>query len=105
MTGRWHRYSAAVTRTRRWRALRLEALRRDGFRCVQCGGRHRLEVDHIKPVRSHPELSFDLGNLQTLDARCHAHKTRVDMGLPPTDQRRLRWRDFTVDLQTPRKEL
>lgn len=78
---RYHRYSAAVLRSRRWKALRLQVLRRDGWRCVKCGGLHRLEVDHIKPVRTHPELAFDLANLQTLDARCHSRKTRVEVGL------------------------
>ena len=89
---RWHRHSAAVTRTRRWKALRLQALRRDGWRCVKCNGRYRLEVDHIKPVRSHPELAFDLTNLQTLDARCHGRKTRQDMGFDAPDPDRDAWR-------------
>lgn len=102
---RHHRYSAAVTRTRRWKALRLEALRRDGFRCVSCGGRRRLEVDHIKPVRSHPELAFDLANLQTLDARCHGRKTRTEIGLPEPDPRRLAWRAFVSDLSPSRKDI
>jgi 5-methylcytosine-specific restriction enzyme A len=102
---RLHRYSDAVTRTRRWKALRLQALRRDGWRCVKCGGRRRLEVDHIRPVRSHPELSFELSNLQTLDARCHSRKTRVEIGLgAEPDPRREEWRAFINELSTPRKE-
>ncbi|WP_218037266.1 HNH endonuclease [Reyranella soli] len=87
-----------MTRTKRWRALRLQALRRDGWRCVQCGKPGR-EVDHIKPVRSHPELAFVLDNLQTLDARCHTRKTRRDIGLPETDPRRDEWRALVS--QTP----
>ena len=31
----------------------------------KCGALGRLEVDHILPVRTHPELAFDLANLQT----------------------------------------
>lgn len=42
------------------------AKRRDGFRCVKCGQRIRLEVDHVLPVRDRPDLAFDLSNLQTL---------------------------------------
>ena len=56
----WNRPSAPVIRSPRWPALRLAAKRRDDWRCVQCGARGRLEVDHVKPVRTHPELAFDL---------------------------------------------
>jgi len=95
---RYHRYSAAVLKSRRWKALRLQALRRDGWRCVKCGEPGR-EVDHIKPVRTHPELSFELSNLQTLDGRCHSRKTRIEIGLGEApDPRREDWRAL---LKTP----
>jgi len=99
---RYHRYSAAVIRSRRWRALRLQALRRDGWRCVKCGGRRRLEVDHVKPVRTHPELAFVLDNLQTLDAPCHSRKTRIEIGLgaEDNDPRREAWRNL-LNERTP----
>jgi 5-methylcytosine-specific restriction endonuclease McrA len=87
----WFRHSRAVTRTRRWAALRLEALRRDGFRCVECGGRSRLQVDHVQPVRTHPELAWSLGNLQTLCGRCHGAKTRNEIGIPGTTPQRRAW--------------
>lgn len=87
-------YSGPVIRSARWSALRLAALRRDGWRCVSCGTRGRLEVDHIKPVRTHPELSFALDNLQPLCARCHARKTAIECGFAPLDPRRQAWRDL-----------
>lgn len=90
---RWHRHSAAVTRTPQWKALRLMALRRDGWKCVQCGARGRLEVDHIQPVRTAPELAFDLGNLQCLCAACHTRKTRLEIGHPPLSEGRQQWRE------------
>ncbi|WP_392662479.1 HNH endonuclease [Amaricoccus sp. B4] len=90
---KWHRPSSAVHRDKRWPALRLMAKRRDHFRCVKCFGRGRLEVDHIKPVRTHPELSFDLNNLQTLCGRCHGAKTRKEVGLPELSEDRRAWRD------------
>lgn len=31
-------------------ALRYKVLKRDGFKCVLCGGNDRLEIDHILPV-------------------------------------------------------
>ena len=75
----------------------VAAKRRDGLRCVQCGARGRLEVDHVQPVRSHPELAFDLDNLQTLCASCHSRKTR---NRSPASRRtsipqRAAWRDST----------
>lgn len=89
----YHRHSAKVTRSKQWQALRFEALRRDGFACVQCGARGRLEVDHKVPVRYAPELSFDLGNLQSLCRRCHSKKTRLEVGHPPLSAARQAWRD------------
>jgi 5-methylcytosine-specific restriction endonuclease McrA len=91
-------HSAPVLRSTRWPALRLAALRRDGFRCVQCHARGRLEVDHIKPVRTHPELGFELENLQSLCAVCHARKTRIECGHAPLDPRRQQWRNLVRKL-------
>lgn len=91
---RYHRHSATVLRSKRWPALRYAAKRRDGWACVQCGDKHRLEVDHIKPVRTHPGLAFDLGNLQTLCGACHARKTRLECGHPSLSPERQQWRDL-----------
>lgn len=98
------RHSAAVCRSPRWQGLRFLAKRRDGFRCVQCGAVGRLEVDHIKPVRTHPELSFDLANLQCLCPRCHSRKTRIEVGLDEVDPKRQAWRNLVRDIANPRKE-
>ena len=95
------RYSRHITRGPRWRALRLEALRRDGWACVQCGGRHRLEIDHIEVVRIAPERAFDLTNLQTLCASCHTRKTRIECGHPVLSPERQQWRDLLQSQQKP----
>ena len=68
--------------SKEWKALRLQALRRDGYRCVMCGedinGKGLSRVDHIKPVRDYPSLALSLGNLRCLCAPCdnrrHAEK-------------------------------
>ena len=86
------RYSAAVLRSQRWKGVRYQAKRHDGWQCVQCGAKGRLEVDHIQPVRSHPERAFDLSNLQTLCVSCHARKTRIEIGLGREDPAREAWR-------------
>ena len=99
MSRRWHRHSAPNIASRRWKALRVQALRRDGFVCVQCGARHRLEVDHIQPVRDRPDLSFDLSNLQVLCAACHTRKTRLECGHPELSPERRKWRDLVADMR------
>ena len=95
----WTRHSASVTRTRRWKALRIEALRRDGFACVTCGARHDLEIDHVQPVRDAPDRAFDLTNLQTLCPACHARKTRLEIGLGKIDPKREAWKTLLQDMQ------
>ncbi|MBP0614288.1 HNH endonuclease [Jiella mangrovi] len=97
----YKRAGADIYRTPRWKALRALAKRRDGYRCVQCGAAGDLEVDHIKPVRTHRELAFDLSNLQTLCVPCHSRKTRVEIGLAEIDPRRQAWRDLVNEL-TPK---
>jgi 5-methylcytosine-specific restriction endonuclease McrA len=104
---KYKRHSAVVTRSPRWPALRLAAKRRDGFKCVSCGARGQLEVDHIVPVRKCPELSFVLENLQTLCVACHSRKTRIEVGWQDdVDPKRQAWRDFIRALaQSPKGEL
>ncbi len=93
------RHSRRITRGPRWRALRMQALERDGWQCVQCGTRHRLEVDHVQPVRTHPELAHALSNLQCLCGRCHARKTRLEVGHKPLSPERQQWRELLQDMQ------
>ncbi|PRY86774.1 HNH endonuclease [Donghicola tyrosinivorans] len=95
----YKRHSARVTRSARWKSLRLQALERDDWKCVQCGERRRLEVDHIKPVRTHPELSFSLANLQCLCGPCHSRKTRIEIGLGRPDPKRDAWKKLVRDMQ------
>jgi 5-methylcytosine-specific restriction enzyme A len=100
----YSRHSKRVTATRRWQVLRHQILERDGWACTcGCGQtRGRLEIDHIKPVRTHPELAFDPANLQTLAASCHTRKTRLECGHPPPVQSPARdaWAQAVADLAT-----
>lgn len=100
------RHSARVTRGQRWKALRLQALERDGWQCVQCGERRGLECDHVLPVRDRPELAHVLTNLQILCGRCHARKTRLEVGHRPLPAKRQAWRDLLRSMQrtSPEKE-
>ena len=81
---------ANMYRTPRWRKLRLEVLRRDAYTCVMCGasvrGKGQARVDHIRPVKIHPELAWDKTNLRTLcptcDNRRHSEKMRKTEAVP-----------------------
>ena len=95
----YKRHSAKVTRGPRWKALRMQALDRDDWQCVQCGARQRLECDHVLPVRDRPDLSYTLSNLQILCGRCHARKTRLEVGHKPLTPKRLKWRDLLRQMQ------
>ena len=64
-----------VAASSRWRAVRNEALLRDGYRCCQCRRAGALAVDHIVPVHRGGE-QYELTNLQTLCRRCHLLKHR-----------------------------
>ena len=92
------RHSKAVTRTKRWAVLRQAILERDGWKCRCCGERRRLEVDHVKPVRTHPELSFNPANLQALCGPCHTRKTRLECGHKEKSPARKAWAEAVADL-------
>lgn len=94
------RHSKRVTATRRWQVLRAAVLERDGWACVDCGARGRLEIDHIKPVRTNPELAFDPANCAARCASCHTRKTRIECGhpAPKTTPERDAWGQAVADL-------
>jgi 5-methylcytosine-specific restriction endonuclease McrA len=84
--------------------MRMAILERDGFRCRECGAHGRLEIDHVKPVRTHPKLAWDPDNLQALCASCHTKKTRIECGHPAPDPRRNDWRDAVSELEAGGKK-
>jgi 5-methylcytosine-specific restriction enzyme A len=87
----YKRHGASIYKTERWKAVRLMAKRRDGWKCVSCGIKGvRLEVDHIKALRN-GGAPYDLNNLQSLCARCHTKKTRIECGHPEKTPERKAW--------------
>lgn len=52
--------------------LRYAVLERDGFKCVLCGSKDLLEIDHIKPVAFGG--TDEITNLQTLCYACNQGK-------------------------------
>ncbi|WP_299907673.1 HNH endonuclease signature motif containing protein [uncultured Paracoccus sp.] len=96
--GRFPRFGSAIYRTPQWKAVRLLAKRRDGWRCVTCGAKGRIEVDHIAPLRN-GGAPYDLDNLQCLCPACHARKTRLEIGLGRDDPERNAWKNLLRDMQ------
>lgn len=104
----YRRYSRPITRTKRWKVLRMAILERDGWACVDCGTRKgRLEIDHIKPVRTHPELAYDPDNCATRCQTCHIRKTKIECGYsaPEISPDRKAWAkavaELAADTETP----
>lgn len=93
------RHSRRITRGPRWKALRQQALERDGWACVRCKTPRRLECDHILPVRTHPDLAYDLNNLQILCGACHTKKTRKEIGSKELTPERREWRELLRSMQ------
>ena len=91
----YFRHSRRVTASKRWKALRYEVLRRDQFRCVKCGSRRKLEVDHIVSVKQDASLSYEIENLQVLCKVCHASKTRAEIHGPLSPERAA-WKDLVM---------
>lgn len=65
-----------------WRKLRYKVLKERGARCECCGRTPndgaRMNVDHIKPRRKHPELALTEPNLQILCNECNHGKGNWD---------------------------
>jgi hypothetical protein len=57
--------SSGQKRSSKWRKVRKEFLK-DNSECAACGSTTKLEVHHIKPFHSHPELELEKSNLITL---------------------------------------
>lgn len=52
--------------------VRIKVFQKDGFKCVSCGEKNRLTVDHIIPVVAGG--GDDFSNLQTLCVWCNSSK-------------------------------
>lgn len=65
-----------------WKQVRYEVLKSSRGVCLLCGrGRAEgaiLQVDHIKPRRTHPHLALDINNLQVLCSACNQGKGSRD---------------------------
>jgi 5-methylcytosine-specific restriction endonuclease McrA len=95
--------SVAFLESHQWRQVRFRVLSHYGSRCMCCGavpkGNIVMNVDHIKPRKTHPELALEFDNLQVLcnvcnhgkgnwsdiDLRGNASKKKKESKPPSTD--------------------
>lgn len=68
--------------SREWLDLRYQTLKRHKGSCQACGAKgsaiNPIQVDHIKPRSTHPELALVSGNLQVLCRHCNLGKSNKD---------------------------
>ena len=61
-----------------WTRLRMHAISLYGRKCMCCGASPEtgevMNVDHVKPRKTHPEMALDLRNLQILCGTCNKGK-------------------------------
>lgn len=84
-----------------WQVTRHKALERAGYECEDCKDegkltinqnnpdKHKLlDVDHIEPLETHPELAFDLDNLRV---RCVRHHNIKEGRFVPGQRKVNKW--------------
>ena len=74
----------------------MRALDRDGWACVLCGRKGRLEVDHKRPIEDGGDL-YVLANLQTLYRNCHILKSKGEQQRARTPDDVRAWREFVAE--------
>lgn len=68
-------------RSERWLKLRYEMIKKHGRTCMACGRKAPevvIQIDHIKPRSKHPELTWEVNNLQVLCIDCNRGKSDLD---------------------------
>jgi hypothetical protein len=64
----------SAKRSSKWSKVRAEHLLKEPI-CMVCGSDKQIEVHHMKPFNTHPELELEPSNLITL---CESKKRGVD---------------------------
>lgn len=60
--------------SKRWKNLKKLIINNNPI-CNLCRSELATEIDHIKPIKTNPELAYSISNLQPLCKRCHSRKT------------------------------
>ena len=54
-----------------YKQWRLQVYQRDGYKCVKCGSKEKLNAHHIFAWQFYPEKRYDVNNGMTLCEKCH----------------------------------
>ena len=83
-----------------WKNIRQIVLKRDNYECQHCKENGKvtnqytvkeLDIDHIKPLETHPHLAYELDNLMTLCVNCHNIKENRHWKQKPKKWNDERW--------------
>jgi 5-methylcytosine-specific restriction endonuclease McrA len=68
--------NSGFLQTHEWKTLRAKVVAHYGGKCMRCGAvpKRGVNVDHIKPRKTHPELALEFENLQVLCGACNKKK-------------------------------
>ena len=71
-------FAKAFYKSKAWRVVREQALRRDAYTCHDCEGR-ATEVHHKNPITpeniNDPNITLNIDNLESLCWPCHNKRT------------------------------
>jgi len=60
--------------SKEWKSLRLEILKRDNYKCLECSSKKELQVHHTYYPENGNILDVENESLITLCKRCHSKK-------------------------------
>lgn len=68
------KYPDKFYKSKAWLDVRTLVFSVFGNRCLCCGSKEEIQVDHVKPRSRHPELALKIINLQPLCKECNLLK-------------------------------
>jgi transposase len=72
-----------LRKTKEYKDWYMAVLRRDKYKCTECGSKKKLEIHHRRPVSLFPELRMSMENSVVLCRECH---TKTDSYMKPIKQ-------------------
>ena len=85
---------------KRWALVRQIVFRRDGYRCMKCGKRGRLEAHHSPPLTAGAD-PYDVTGIFTYCRTCHISEHRIVDDTPG----RSAWLEFLAELTAKKRPL
>ncbi len=61
----------SIRSSRQYKDWRKKVFEKNGKKCLFCGSKEKLEVDHIKPLALYPNEALEIKNGRVLCKKCH----------------------------------